>query len=106
MIYFEMYKGIPEESCNGKVISMKDCMYIDANTKSCASYATVLPISDKEYREKNPTQAKAFIHIGKDFTTFNIFDDWGKPHSLTFSNDEIDTIDRVKTYLLIENLLR
>jgi hypothetical protein len=54
--------------------------------KTGGSYFTVLPISDLNYRKKNPTKAKAEVKILLNRTTFIITDDWGKRTSVHIEN--------------------
>jgi len=49
-------------------------------------FGTVLPISPKEYREKNGTNAKVIVEIGDQSTKFIIDDDLGTTRLVDIDN--------------------
>jgi hypothetical protein len=56
-----------------------DCVVVSLYTEPTkqGSFFTCIPISDKNYRQKNPTKAKVKIIKEKDWTIFKIWSDWG-----------------------------
>jgi len=85
-----------------------DCHVVDLFTTPTheGGYCTVIPISDKEYRKKNPTKAAVKIEKEKDWTIFNIYSDWGglsvmKIHNSLNKEIEFATKAAISRMLLI-----
>jgi hypothetical protein len=78
-----------------------DCRVVKLN-----NYFIVIPISVKEYRDKNPTQAKVIIKEKAKVTEFIIYDDYGKPYYMVIPNTMKEEIEFAKQSAIKENLIK
>jgi hypothetical protein len=64
--------------------------HITVSGNNVAEYSTGIPISDADYRKKNPThaRARAEYELKDGWHNFTIWDDWGTRHEVSISNDE------------------
>ena len=87
LIIFEgrEYFGIREFDCH--VISL----YTEPTLQG--TFFTVMAISKAEYREEHPTKAKVEIKKSKEYTTFNIYSDWGEVSIMKIHNSLKTEID-------------
>jgi len=85
MIKFNNEKYDTIEKFNGIVIKLG---YSTGND----GFMTCLPISDSTYRIDSPTHARAVYTIGRKYTKFTIYDDWGDSHVLEIENIHKDYI--------------
>jgi hypothetical protein len=112
MIFFEGYWYTHIQKFNGKIIDLRvdydDKELIDKiknkyNNLGCAGYFTVLPISDKEFRNNEDgccSKQNVEVIINKNlygwenYTVFMIFDDWGNQHTIYIQNIHKDEIEK------------
>ena len=69
-------------------------------------YMTVIPISDKEYREKHPTKARVDVRISLGVTSFRIYDDRGEQHLVILCNSLKEEIQQAIKSAFDNNLIQ
>lgn len=85
-----------------------DCHSIGLYTEKTlkGTFFTVIPISPKKYREKNPTKAKVEIELKKDWIIFKIFSDWGECSTMEIHNSLNKEIEIAKKAMIERGLNR
>jgi hypothetical protein len=78
--YTEYFKAIKRLDLPNGIVSMF--------TMGGGSYFTVIPISSVAHRRRNKTQASAMYAREGDVHRFQVFDDWGSPHTLLIPDGE------------------
>lgn len=74
-------------------INKFDCRIVDLGFKEGGSFFTVLPVSDLEYRENNPTKASVTVSYNKQYATFLIASDWGQVYTIKIPISMIKEIE-------------
>lgn len=86
-----------------------DCRVVSLFTEPTlqGTFLTVIPISDLEYRKRNPTKAKVIINKNKHYTIFKMYSDWGGCSIIKIHNslsEEINfAVNKAKEQELLEN---
>lgn len=88
------------QGCEYEKVNKFDCHIVDLD-----NFFTVIPISPKEYRDKNPTKAAVRIEDDGTKTTFKINNDWGALYSLTMPNHMAMEISIAKEHAVNDGLL-
>lgn len=72
-----------------------DCHVVDLKTTpNGGGYCTVIPISDLDYRKKNPTKASVSVkQLKNGYTEFLIRSDWGQEYQMLIPTIQKGKID-------------
>jgi len=75
-----------------------DCKSVKLFTEETlqGTFFTVIPISSLDYRKKHPTKARVEIIIKDDWTTFEIYSDYGELSEMKIHNSLLKEIDFAK----------
>ena len=75
-----------------------DCHCVGLYTEKTlqGTYFTAIPISNVNYRKKNPTKARVEIKTIGDWTNFYIYSDWGSLHKVQIHNSLYKEIEFAK----------
>lgn len=91
------------EYSNHEFASLKE---FDGRVISGNNFSTVLPISPKEYRDKQPGGSPVFVQFwkGETHSEFVVTDDWGDEHVLLIPNGMSQIIEESKRSIIANEL--
>lgn len=89
-VFFEgqRYFGIKEFDCS--------IVHLFTEKTLQGTFMTVIPISNAEYRENNPTKAAIEITEENGWTIFYIYSDWGQKYTMKIHNILFKEIEDAK----------